>query len=62
MIDVARIDSHLAFLDTEIRNLRERSEMWARSKAEKFERMRQDFQRIRQDAQMRGMNGERIDG
>jgi uncharacterized protein (UPF0303 family) len=62
VIDVTRIDKHLTFLASEITNLRNRSETWAQRKADQWEALRQDLQKIRQDRQMTGIGGKRIEG
>jgi hypothetical protein len=59
-IEVARLDRHLAFLSSEISGLRKRPEPWAARKADQWEALRQDLQRVRQDQQMTGVGGKRL--
>jgi uncharacterized HAD superfamily protein len=59
-VTVAALDRHLTVLASEITNLRNRPEAWASRKADQWEALRQDLQRIRQEQQMTGMSGKRI--
>ncbi len=62
MATVAEIDKHLTFLASEITNLRNRREPWAERKADQWEALRKTLQQLRQEKQMTGMGGRRIDG
>lgn len=59
-IEVATIDRHLTFLASEITSLRNRSEGWAQRKADQWEALRQDLQRLRQEKQMTTVGGKRL--
>ena len=59
-VTVAALDRHLTFLASEITNLRNRSEAWAARKADQWEALRQDLQRLRQEKQMTTVGGKRL--
>lgn len=59
-IDIMALDRHMHFVEREEAMLRKRTETWAQDKAESFKQLHEFLRRIRQDEQMRGMNGERI--
>lgn len=59
-VTVAALDRHLTFLASEITNLRNRPEAWAARKADQWEALRQDLQRIRQEQQMTTVGGKRL--
>jgi hypothetical protein len=60
-IDVLTIDGHIEFLRNESSKLRQISERWAVTKVAQYNRVIETLTALRQDKQMRGMNGARID-
>jgi hypothetical protein len=61
-IDISMLDRHLLFVQREEHSLRSRNETWAKNKADNFKELAEFLRRIRQEHQMTGMNGKRIDG
>ena len=62
IVDVEVLDRHLKFLRNEVQALRSTGKKWAGEKADRFERIHELLLALRQDHQMRGVTGERIDG
>ena len=57
---VSQLDSQMAFVRTEIAALRGRREPWADRKADSFAEVVETLRRLRQDIQMRGFGGARL--
>lgn len=61
IVEVARLDAQIEWLRREGLRLRERDESWATRNADIIDEIRETLRQVRQDYQMRGMLGERID-
>jgi hypothetical protein len=61
IIDVAKLDSQIRFLQVEAARVRKLNNTWGPSNAERFEAIAEVLRQLRQDHQMRGVTGERID-
>lgn len=58
---VTVIDGHLKFIRAEVEYLSSREAPWATRKVEALQEIAQTLRRTRQDLQMRGMDGRRLD-
>jgi hypothetical protein len=60
-LDVAVLDRHIAFLKEESSKLRPMGAAWATRKADQFDKIAELLRQLRQDQQMGGIGGKRIE-
>lgn len=61
-IDVAKLDSQIRYLQNEVSRLGSLNAAWAQRNLEKTQEIIETLRQLRQEKQMTGMNGKRIDG
>lgn len=60
-VDIATLDRHLQFLQREQSQLRQRGEAWSDRKADQLGEIAEVLRQVRQERQMTGMGGKRIE-